>query len=72
MSAGENKGRDIQHVAVVESITKVGTVERGKKFDGEVAVKVKGTEELANLRVIAFVQEGDAGEVVGAALAGSK
>jgi len=70
VSAGENKGRDIQHVAVAESITKVGRVERGKKFDQDVTVKLKGTEGLADLRVIAFVQAGDGGEVVGAALAG--
>jgi hypothetical protein len=70
VSAGENKGRDIQHVAVAESITKVGRVERGKKFDGDVTVKLKGTEGLGDLRVIAFVQAGDGGAVVGAALAG--
>ncbi|HSZ63433.1 MAG TPA: DUF1223 domain-containing protein [Terriglobales bacterium] len=68
--AGENKGKDIQHVAVAESITKVGRVERGKKFDGDVTVKLKGTEGLGDLRVIAFVQTGDGGAVVGAALAG--
>jgi hypothetical protein len=70
VSAGENKGKDIQHVAVVESMTKVGRVERGKKFDGDVTVKLKGAEGLGDLRVIAFVQAGDGGAVVGAALAG--
>lgn len=70
VSAGENKGKVIQHVAVAESITKVGRVERGKKFDGDVTVKLKGTEGLGDLRVIAFVQAGDGGAVVGAALAG--
>jgi hypothetical protein len=70
VSAGENKGRDIQHVAVAESITKVGRVERGKKFDEGVAVKLKGAEGLGDLRVIVFVQAGDGGAVVGAALAG--
>ena len=70
VSGGENKGRDIRHVAVVESIGKVGTVEKGKNFDRDVLVKVKSTADpdLANLRLIAFVQESDAGEVVGAAL----
>jgi hypothetical protein len=71
VSAGENKGRDIRHVAVAESIDKVGTVEKGKNFDREVAVKVKAGADPANLRVIAFVQEADAGEVVGAALMSS-
>jgi len=68
VSAGENKGRDIRHVAVAESISKVGTVEKGKNFDRDVLIKVKSTPDLGNLRVIAFVQEADAGEVVGASL----
>ncbi len=68
VSAGENKGRDIKHVAVAESINKVGKVEKGKKFDEDVLVKVKGTADLSNLRLIGFVQEADAGEVIGASL----
>jgi len=68
VSGGENKGRDIRHVAVAESIEKVGTVEKGKNFDREVTVKVKSSADLASLRIVAFVQEGDAGEVLGASL----
>ncbi len=68
VSAGENKGRDIRHVAVAESISKVGTVEKGKNFDRDVVVKVKSPLDRGNLRLIAFVQEGDTGDVVGAAL----
>ena len=41
VSAGENKGLEIRHVAVVESIGKVGTIEKGKNFDRDVTVKVK-------------------------------
>lgn len=66
--AGENKGRDIRHVAVAESMDKVGAVDKGRKFDRDVVVKVKSTADLANLRLIAFVQEADGGEVVGASL----
>ena len=68
VTGGENKGSDIRHVAVTESIDKVGTVERGKNFDREVAVKVKSSADLANVRLIAFVQEADAGEVLGASV----
>ncbi len=68
VSGGENKGRDIRHVAVAESIDKVGRVATGKSFDRELSVKVKSTSDLANLRLIAFVQEPDTGEVVGASL----
>jgi hypothetical protein len=67
VSGGENNGRSIQHVAVAESMTKVGTIEKGKNFDREVTVKVPTKIDAANLRVIAFVQEGDGGEVRGAA-----
>jgi hypothetical protein len=66
VSAGENKGRDIRHVAVAESIGKVGTIEKGKTFDREVLVKVKSAVDLSNLRLIAFVQEADEGGVIGA------
>jgi hypothetical protein len=66
VSSGENKGRDIRHVAVVESIGKVGSVEKGKNFDHDVTVKVKAADELSKLRLIAFVQEPDQGGIVGA------
>lgn len=33
--SGENKGLDIRDVAVAESISNVGTVEKGKNFDRE-------------------------------------
>jgi hypothetical protein len=68
VSAGENKGRDIQHVAVAELIDKVGTVEKGKNFDRDILVKLKSAPDLANLRVVGFVQESDGGEVLGASL----
>jgi hypothetical protein len=72
VSGGENKGRDIRHVAVAESINKVGTVDKTKNFDRDVQVKVQGkvssTVDLANLRLIAFVQAPDAGPVLGASL----
>jgi hypothetical protein len=70
VSAGENSGRDLRHVAVAESISKVGTVGKGKKFDGDVTVKFKGATGLEGLRLIAFVQGADGGDVVGASVVG--
>ncbi len=68
VGAGENKGRDIKSVAVAQSIEKVGTVEKGKGFDRDVTVKVKSAADAGNLRVIAFVQGADTGEVMGVAM----
>ena len=65
---GENKGRDIKHVAVALTVTKVGTAEDHGSFSRDVVVKLPNAAEAANLRVIAFVQKSDAGPVLGAAL----
>ncbi len=64
--AGENKGHLITHVAVVQSIDKVGVVERGKAFERDVSVKHKPLADPSNVRLIAFVQESDDGPVLGA------
>lgn len=68
VSAGENKGRALSHVAVVESIKKVGVVKKGKDFDREVLVKINSRTDENNLRLIAFVQDTDAGAVLGSAV----
>jgi hypothetical protein len=72
---GENKGRDMKHVAVAISLTKVGNVEEAHGSGGQLAglsrdvsVKLPSAVEAANLRVIAFVQRSDSGEVIGASL----
>jgi len=65
---GENKGRDLKHVAVALAVNKVGTVNQGEAFRREVTVKLPSSVEAGNLRVIAFVQKGDSGEVIGSAL----
>ena len=65
---GENGGHHLTHVAVVQSLTKIGKVEKGKTFGQDVQVKLKPGTDPANLRVIAFVQEAGPGQVVGSAL----
>ncbi|MGB9197230.1 MAG: DUF1223 domain-containing protein [Terriglobales bacterium] len=69
---GENKGRDLKHVAVVLSLSKVGRVDEvhgeGGGFSRDVTVKLPNAVEAGNLRVIAFVQKADSGEVIGASL----
>ncbi|MBZ5719118.1 MAG: DUF1223 domain-containing protein [Acidobacteriia bacterium] len=68
VSAGENSGRHLTHVAVVQSLTKVGSLEKGKSFAQDVRLALDPKTDPANLRVIAFVQESGPGKVLGAAL----
>ena len=65
---GENKGRDLKHVAVVVTVTKVGTVDDRSTFGRQVVVKLPNGVDRANLRVIAFVQKSDSGAVLGSSL----
>jgi hypothetical protein len=65
---GENKGRRLTHVAVVLSMTKIGTTEKGKGFAGDAHIKLDARRNLAQLRVVAFVQESGPGRVLGAAI----
>lgn len=63
--SGENKGRDISNVAVVQSFQSIGGVEKGKGFSRDVRVKLKSATDPANLRVIAFVQDPGSEAVLG-------
>jgi len=59
VAAGENKGRQLHHVAILRSLRKLGSVKRGAAFEQSVAVPA-GTG-----RVIVFVQDGGLGKVYG-------
>jgi hypothetical protein len=63
VKAGENKGRQLHHVAMVRSLRKIGSVKRGASFSLAVPLPASAAEQ----RVIVFVQEGDSGPVLGAA-----
>ena len=65
VSAGENSGKQLQHVAVVEELRKVGKLDKGKLFSQDVAVKLKPEVDPKNLRIIAFIQEPNEGKVLG-------
>jgi hypothetical protein len=65
---GENRGRRLSHVGVVQSLTKIGSLESGKSFSRDVRVKLDSKTDLANLRAIAFVQQPTQREVLGAAM----
>lgn len=65
---GENGGRHLTHVAVVQELTKIGKFQRGKTFGQDVELKLKPGTDPKNVRVIAFVQETGLGKLLGAAL----
>jgi hypothetical protein len=65
---GENGGRHLTHVAVVQQLTKIGRLQKGKSFGETVQLKLKPGTDLKNVRVVAFVQEPGPGRLLGAAL----
>ncbi|MGB8888704.1 MAG: DUF1223 domain-containing protein [Candidatus Korobacteraceae bacterium] len=65
---GENSGRHLTHVAVVQQLTKIGKLQKGKPFAENVELKLKPGTDPKNVRVVAFVQESGPGQVLGAAL----
>jgi hypothetical protein len=67
VSAGENSGKHLEHVAVVEELKKAGKLEKGKPFAQDVVLSLKPDIDPKNVRVIAFVQEPNEGRVLGAA-----
>jgi hypothetical protein len=67
---GENGGKALKHVAIVERLNSVGKLKKGEPFSKDVAIKMEHPEK--DYRVIAFVQQADEGKVLGAAAAHAK
>ena len=67
VAAGENAGHRLTHVAVVQSLTRVGAVGKSQGFSKQIKLKPQRLSDLHNIRVIVFVQEAGAGRVLGAA-----
>ena len=66
VTAGENAGRNLTHVAVVRSLVRVGTVAGTQTFTKAVTVKLPEPSDSKDLRIVAFVQEAGTGRVLGA------
>jgi hypothetical protein len=65
---GENGGKHLSHVAVVQQLAKIGKMEKGKTFSRTIDLKLKPGTDPKNTRLVIFVQEGGPGKVLGAAL----
>lgn len=66
VGAGENNGRELRHAAVVRELRQLGRVQQGS-FQAEAALRIAKEWKPADLRAVVFVQQGGAGEVLGAA-----
>lgn len=64
---GENGGRHLVHVGVVQELTKIGKIAKGKSFAQDIQLKLKPGTDPKNVRVAAFVQESGPGKLLGAA-----
>jgi hypothetical protein len=65
---GENRGKTLNHVAVVESLSKVGSLKSGRPFTQTFRVPLERESASNDARLIAFVQEISSGKVTGATL----
>ncbi len=64
--AGENKGRELRHSAVVRALRSLGHLRNGS-FETSVPLKLKSDWKRNDVRVVVFVQEPDNGAIDGAA-----
>jgi hypothetical protein len=65
---GENRGKTLAHVAVVEYLSKVGELKPGQQFAHAFRVPLERGLASNDARIIVFVQEPGNGKVVGATL----
>jgi len=64
---GENGGRKLEHVAIVERLVSIGKLKKDEPLSKDVAIKIDHPEQ--NYRVVAFVQQGAGGKILGAVVA---
>ena len=65
VTRGENAGRKLSHVGVVRILVKAGFLTTDEGFAGEIKLPLDRDEGMADLRIVAFVQETGAGRVLG-------
>jgi hypothetical protein len=69
--AGENGGKTLSHAGVVRTLMPVGRITRRRvpPFEATIVLAVKPEWKLARMRVVAFAQEVESRQVLGAAVA---
>jgi hypothetical protein len=68
VSGGENAGRTLKHVAVLQNLIRIGAVDKAAGFSRDMNIDLTA-KNLRNLRIAVIVQEAPAGRVWGAGLA---
>lgn len=68
VASGENSGKHLSHIDVVQEIKKVGKLDKNNHFSQDFELKLKPGTDPSNIRVVAFVQEPGPGRVLGATL----
>ncbi len=68
VSAGENNGKHLTHVAVVQELVKLGKLQKGKLFSKDVEIKLKPGTDTGNIRIVVIVQKSGPGQVLGTTL----
>jgi hypothetical protein len=65
---GENGGKRLTHVAVVEEMKKIGRLEKGRDASLDFQTKLPSGVDPRNLRLVVFLQQSGQGKVLGAAM----
>lgn len=66
VSAGENSGKQLTHVAVVRSLQSLGDIQMGVPLSREITIPVSPAEKDA-VRVVAFIQDTKSQRILGVA-----
>ncbi|HMK22291.1 MAG TPA: DUF1223 domain-containing protein [Terriglobales bacterium] len=67
VQSGENSGRRLTHVAVVRTLSRVGSITSSQSFARDLEVQLEPGPDTTKLRVIAFLQQPGPGRILGAA-----
>jgi hypothetical protein len=65
---GENGGKRLTHVAVVQRMTKIGKLDKGRDLSLDFQMQLPPGVDPGNLRLVVFLQQPGQGKVLGAAM----
>jgi hypothetical protein len=69
VSTGENGGHTLRHVMIARSFTQAAKIKSGGSYSGHLSVKLPEAVSGSGWHLVAFVQQGRGGPVIGAASA---